>query len=133
MGDTSTWLNILKDNRKLVFIKDTLSAFRKHENQNTFKPSIRLNIALDWLCLSTLAYQHGIISSEDEYKQAIKSWMSVKYDLHEELHSWVKSDIEADLLEIYEIYLAIYSLVKQHKYEDVYNIISEYIKIKQVK
>lgn len=133
MGDTSTWLNILKDNRKLVFIKDTLSAFRKHENQNTFKPSIRLNIALDWLCLSTLAYQHSIIASDNEYKQAVKSWMSVKYDLHEELHSWVKSDIEADLLDIYEIYIAIYSLVKQHKYEDVYNIISEYIKIKQVK
>lgn len=131
MGDTSTWLNILKDNRKLVFIKDTLSAFRKHENQNTFKPFVRLNIALDWLCLSTLAYQHGIITNE--YEQAIKSWMSVQYDLHEELHSWVKSNIEADLLEIYEIYLAIYSLVKQHKYEDVYNIISEYIKIKQVK
>lgn len=133
MSDISTWLNILKDDKKLVYIKEPLSAFRKHDNQNTFKPHIRLNIALDWLCLSTLAYQHGIIASEDEYKQAIKSWMSVQYDLHEELHSWVKSDIEADLLEIYEIYLAIYSLVKQHKYEDVYNIISEYIKIKQVK
>ena len=123
----------LLENGNLLYIREPLSFFRIHENQNTFKPSIRLNIALDWLCLSTLAYQHSIISSDNEYKQAIKSWMSVQYDLHEELHSWVKSDIEADLLEIYEIYLAIYSLVKQHKYEDVYNIISEYIKIKQVK
>lgn len=133
MSDISTWLNILKDDKKLVYIKEPLSAFRKHENQNTFKPSIRLNIALDWLCLSTLAYQHGIIASENEYKKAIKSWLSVQYDLHEELHSWVKSNIEADLLDIYEIYLAIYRLIKQHKYRDVYNIISEYIKIKQVK
>ena len=59
-GDISTWLNVLRSNGECVFIKDTLSAFRKHSSQNTYDLSVQMRRPLEFMGYITLSWLNGI-------------------------------------------------------------------------
>ena len=57
MWDVSTYLDVCKDGRGLVFIREPLSAFRlSGETQNTYSGNVRFNALMDWLAFIAAAY-----------------------------------------------------------------------------
>lgn len=76
-GDIGTWLNLLKDGGKCVFIKDSLSAFRKHSAQNTYDPSVRVRLMIEFLGYINIAWLNNIyLRNYDEYKFCLKTWVN---------------------------------------------------------
>ena len=74
-GDMSTWLNVLKSGGECVFIKDVLSAFRKHSAQNGDNPVVRARLPLEFMGYITISWLNGIfLRNFDEYKTCCKHW-----------------------------------------------------------
>lgn len=75
-GDLDAWLNILRQGVECVFIAETLSAFRRHEAQNTYNPYVRTKLPLDMLHFITIAWLNNIfLHSVDEYKYCVSKWI----------------------------------------------------------
>ena len=74
-GDMGTWLNLLKYGGECVFLKDRLSAFRRHSQQNTDDPYILIRGRLEILLYSTISWLNNIyLHNFEEYKIACKRW-----------------------------------------------------------
>ena len=81
-GDIGTWLNLLKAGGECIFIKDILSAFRRHSAQNTNDPYILIRLNLEWLNYLTIAWVNNIIFHDwEEYKLCCRRWQQ-NFDNH---------------------------------------------------
>ena len=60
-GDLDTWYNVLKDGGDMVFIAESLSAFRHHPDQNTHKPWTRVNLPVDAINFVTTAWLNNLL------------------------------------------------------------------------
>ncbi len=75
-GDLDAWLNILRQGGDCVFIAETLSAFRRHEAQNTYDPYVRTRLPLDMLHFITIAWlNNAFLHSVDEYRYCVSKWI----------------------------------------------------------
>ena len=76
MGDIPIFMESCKNGRGLVFIGESLSAYRTGLNfQNTYDGTTRVNMAVDWLSFITTAYLHDVyIHTWSDFSFACKSW-----------------------------------------------------------
>lgn len=108
-GDMGTWLNVLKSGGKCVFIKDTLSAFRKHPAQNTYDLFMQSRMPLEFMGYITISWLNGIFLRDfEEYKTCCKHW-----NLFFISHSFVE---EAFIDEPEDIKFNVSILIKLHKF-----------------
>ena len=76
-GDIPTFLNILKDGGDLVFISESLSAFRTHSEQNTYNPNTRIHLISDMIIFITLSWiRNFFLHNVEEYKFCCRQWLS---------------------------------------------------------
>ncbi len=74
-GDLDTWLNILKNGGDLIFMAESLSAFRKHEAQNTYNPQTRINLPLDALMFLVIAWLNDAFFHDvNDFKYCLDKW-----------------------------------------------------------
>ena len=76
MWDVSTYLEVCKDGRGLVFLREPLSAFRlSGGEQNTFNANIRLDLLLDWLAFLAGAYLNEIyLHTQNDFIHGLEHW-----------------------------------------------------------
>ena len=74
-GDLDTWLEILKSGKDMVFMSESLSAFRKHAAQNTYNPNTRIALPLDALNFITIAWLNDVFfRDESEFHYCLNKW-----------------------------------------------------------
>lgn len=133
MGDLSTWIDILKNNRKLVFIKEALSAFRVHDDQNSYKYDIKINGILDLLCFSTICYYKLNIITVKEYPYIVEVWLNALVYQHQDLINNIDiKKLTEELQAKYGFYLEIYKLAKEKKYQEVFELVKDYVEMNRV-
>ena len=75
MGDTSTWLELMRAGHACVFLGERLSAFRKHAEQNGQNSDTLLLCSLDWLNFLVLAYMHGaFVTDAAMFEAGCRRW-----------------------------------------------------------
>ena len=75
MYDVPTYLEIFSRGKGLIFMSDTLSAFRRHRSQNTSDGATRLLMLLDYLALIAKSYQENLfLHSEIDLSNAFRGW-----------------------------------------------------------
>lgn len=115
MGDVSTWLHLLSQS-KCVFLKEQLSAFRRSDNQNTWKPGIMIQSALDWLNLIVAAGRQGkILRTQQDFEIACQGW----HDLMKPHMLSMKEKFVGDLQGSFDTFMAEIEAVEQHDYDGV--------------
>lgn len=129
MGDISSWLNILKGNRKLAFIQEKLSAFRRHEKQNTFKPEIQINSLIDWLCFITVSYNNKVFIKKAEYQEFVDCWSKRQYSANVYLLNKIdENKLDDELKNKFHMYKKLVELAMSKKYDEIYQITNQYVK-----
>ena len=74
-GDMDTWLEILKSGGDMVFIAESLSAFRHHEAQNTNNPSTRIQLPLDCLTFIVIAWLNNVFFRDNkDFYYCLDKW-----------------------------------------------------------
>ena len=74
-GDMDTWMEILKSGKDMVFMSESLSAFRRHAAQNTYNPNTRIALPLDALNFITTAWLNDtFLRNEDEFRYCLNKW-----------------------------------------------------------
>lgn len=77
LGDVALWLKLLREG-DLVYIREPLSCFRVHDQQNTHDVEMQLLGAIDWYRLIEISYWNNIfIQNKDDYYFALKKWMNM--------------------------------------------------------
>ena len=98
-GDMDTWLEILKSGGDMVFIAESLSAFRHHEAQNTAKPKVRIQLPLDCLNFIVIAWLNNLFFKDfADFKYCIDKWpiladrwfVPIQEDDSDSPESWVE-------------------------------------------
>ena len=92
-GDVGTWLNLLKSNKQCVYIKEPLSAFRRHAAQNTYDPFMQMRMVVELMSYTTISWLNNLfLHSEEEYKTVCKSWLIFFRDHYRENFDETESD-----------------------------------------
>ena len=126
MGDVSSWLNIAEKRYNFVFLKDRLSYFRMHSNQNTYNNNIQIGARLDWYALCLLAYDcKEDIHSAEECFFIIKR-MDEKF---KPVLSRINTEIDDEFRYMYKLYNDIHDNVLSNNMEETFKIIKKYIKL----
>lgn len=75
-GDIAIWLKLLTKG-DLIYIKEPLSYFRIHGEQNTYNPLIQLWGIVDWYHLITNSYLNkNYIQSKERYLNIMEKWFN---------------------------------------------------------
>lgn len=72
--DVGIWLKLLTMG-DLIYIREPLSCFRIHQEQNTWNKDIGILATIDWYKLITLSYSDHLFISDEDYKSAICTWI----------------------------------------------------------
>lgn len=118
-GDVATFLEVARRGKNCLFLKDTLSAFRKHSGQNGSDTSIIFNSITEWLNYIVISYKtKNFITSETELAACCQNWYAA-FGQYVEYH--LNSSKEG-------IYLKnVIQLMADKNYKAVINLGSEYI------
>lgn len=76
LNDLATWIHIMSKG-KAAFIKEELSSFRVHSGQNQKKPEFMILAIKEWFRLLKNSRKDGFLSKDEDYTQALRSYMSV--------------------------------------------------------
>lgn len=112
LGDIAMFLKLcLKGN--VFFIKEHLTKFRIHLNQNTYNDSMSRWAQIDFFNLIIDSYENGIyIKTEEELNMALKVWKT-RYPLElEEIESFSWSEDEKKDIETFANKLKKYNVLK---------------------
>lgn len=75
MGDVSMWLELARQGKKCVFVREVLSSVRNHSGQNSHNPEIITGLILDWLAFVVLSWINGaFFRSADECRKTLVIW-----------------------------------------------------------
>lgn len=75
MGDVSVWLEMARRGKRCVFIRERLSSFRSHPEQNTHDPDIVARCMQDWISFAVLSWVNGVFfRNAEEVRDALCSW-----------------------------------------------------------
>ncbi|MBR1420792.1 MAG: glycosyltransferase [Selenomonadaceae bacterium] len=128
MWDISTYLEICKDGRGLMFLHEPLNAFRMAGgNQNTYNGNVRLSVVIDWLEFVVAAYLNGIyIHDKKDFEIACEYWLFIAQGMISFFQRFPETsvDIEIDLLE--QIMQAVES-VEQKNFDSTLEIGTQWI------
>ena len=134
-GDVATFLEVARRGKNCLFLKDTLSAFRKHSGQNTSDVSIVINSIIEWLNYIVISYKtKNFITSETELAACCQIWYTVNGRHLNRIKKLIMVAVrlvvaERNLNSIKkEFYLKnVIRLIKNKNYKAVINLGSEYI------
>lgn len=80
LGDIASWLKLLSKGNA-VYIREPLSCFRIHSNQNTFDSMLQIWGAIDWYYLITYSYSSGkFIKDREIFLKTLKLWFRMNLD-----------------------------------------------------
>ncbi|SFA97046.1 glycosyltransferase [Clostridium frigidicarnis] len=80
LGDIASWLKLLSKGNA-VYIREPLSCFRIHSNQNTFDSMLQIWGAIDWYYLITYSYSSGkFIKDRETFLRTLKLWFRMNMD-----------------------------------------------------
>ena len=79
MGDVTSWLEICKDGRGLIFLRDPLSAFRFSKGvQNSNNIDIRMTSLMEWLAFITISYvRNCYLHNSKDLEWAFQHWILI--------------------------------------------------------
>jgi len=102
--------------QRIAELKEQLSAFRRSDNQNTWKPGIMIQSALDWLNLIVAAKRQGkILRTQQDFEIACQGW----HDLMKPHMLSMKEKFVGDLQGSFDTFMAEIEAVEQHDYDGV--------------
>ena len=123
MGDISAFLEACKNDRGLIFIRESLSAFRSAgENQNTFNVNVRINLVIDWLAIATGLYlQKMYLRSWKDFEFACDYWIFLAQRMlgFFQQNQNAKISIDAEILD--QVLQAVES-IGNHDYDSAFKI-----------
>ena len=116
-GDIGSWLNLFKDGGECVFIKDYLSAFRQHSQQNTYNPLMRTRLFIEFMNYITIAWLNNLyLRNYEEYKLCCDNWRIFLDDNYD----WdTPEDSSDDIGRFKEILRNFSQLVAEKKYPEL--------------
>ena len=101
--DVGTWLNLLQSNKHCVYISEPLSAFRRHDAQNTYDPFIQLRMVVELMSYITISWLNNLFLHDyEEYKTVCKSWL-LFFDMHYTEDAGESDDIKFLMREIKKV------------------------------
>ncbi|MBQ9487905.1 MAG: hypothetical protein IJU91_08940, partial [Selenomonadaceae bacterium] len=72
-------------NKSCVYIAEPLSAFRRHDAQNTYDNFIQMRLVVELMGYVTISWLNNLfLHSYDEYKTVCKSWLFFFHDHYNE-------------------------------------------------
>jgi len=102
LGDVALWLKLIREG-DLVYIREPLSCFRIHDQQNTYNTEIQLMAAIDWYRLIEISYQNNIfIQNKDDYCSALKKWMTMHKVIIEAMAFKCEKELYREFIECYQ-------------------------------
>lgn len=92
MWDVSTFMEIGRKRGKIVFLEETLSAMRIHEDQNSQNPRVIITVLLDFLGFIITAFANRIcIESPKQLKKTFDLWLVRQKSIRERVQTdWEK-------------------------------------------
>lgn len=75
LGDLATWFSLMQ-NGKVVYIYDSLSYFRQHQEQNTHNHHMHIKGVLEWKKMIDEYFKLGLIENKTTYMQYITKWFN---------------------------------------------------------
>ena len=116
-GDIGSWLNVFKNGGACVFIKDYLSAFRQHSQQNTYNPLMRTRLFIEFMNYITIAWLNNLyLRNYEEYKLCCDNWRIFLDDNYD----WdTPEDSSDDIGRFKEILRNFSQLVAEKKYPEL--------------
>lgn len=126
-GDVATWLDVARQGKNCLFLREVLSAFRKHSGQNTYNLSIIINSIIEWLNYVT------IFGRSDTQKKNIET-LSYYYDKwyleHKKNVDYVCKNIKDKKIERNKIEFCtkIIDLIEKKEYKKVRELSQNYIR-----
>lgn len=76
LGDVALWLKLINEG-DLAYIREPLSCFRIHDQQNTYDTEMLLTGPIDWYKLIKNSYRNNsFLKNEADYCSALKEWMN---------------------------------------------------------
>ena len=75
LADVSTFLEMCRTGRSCLFLSDTLSAFRRHSEQNTGRFDVVLGALMEWLDYIVLSWLNNVyVYSKEQLIRYLKIW-----------------------------------------------------------
>ena len=122
MWDVSTFLELGRKKYKVIFIRDCLSAFRSHDEQNQSDKNIRALSMLDWISMLFLSYvNRTYIETEEEFKLSLNDYLEIM-----QFNLFVDSQTQMQQ-EISEEYIICSKIREAFRREDVNEIVSKVV------
>lgn len=116
-GDIGCWLDILKKGGECVFIKDCLSAFRKHSQQETYNPLTRTRLFIEFMNYITIAWLNNLyLHNYEEYKCCCDYW---KVFLNDSYNWNTPEDSSDDIKRFKDILRNFSRLIVEKKYPEL--------------
>ena len=115
--DIGSFLNLFKNGGECVFIKDCLSAFREHPEQESHNPLIRTRLLIEFLNYFTVSWLNNLyLRNYEEYKFCCDDWirfLNANYDLD------ALEDSSDDIKRFKELLRNFSRLVVEKKYPEI--------------
>lgn len=80
LNDLASWMSLLSKG-KAIFLKEKLSCFRVHPNQNQRNPEMMALGIIEWYKLIKNSRKDGFIRDDEDYKTALESYIKVSSSL----------------------------------------------------
>ncbi len=102
LGDVAMWLKLMIDG-DLVYIREPLSCFRIHTQQNTCDAGMLLTGPIDWYKLIVNNYDNNrFIPNMDDYRSALTGWMIRHKQTMDSSELKNEKELYAEFLECYQ-------------------------------
>jgi glycosyltransferase involved in cell wall biosynthesis len=105
--DMASWLNLLAKG-KAVYIADTLSYFRIHDNQQLNSPGMRLKGIADFAHEILYSPNLGFLSDPRDFRAAAETWMNYTSQVLAMLKQKQADDLLDEVLDWYEMMIQAY-------------------------
>lgn len=129
LGDVSTWLELCRKRDSVVFIHESLSAARRHSQQNTFDAAVQVSAPLDWMIMCMSAFENKIyINTQEEFGAACRLFCR-QYKtawLFAAEHGLLTNQND-EVVQVKKAFLdELCVLVDENKFDDVLDCLKEY-------
>lgn len=132
MWDVSTFLEIGRKRKQIVYLKDFYSAMRLHASQNSQNPNVTITILLDFLGFDFAAYAyHFYIDSREKFLQMMNNWLKQQDLIRSNFHNfdWNEFLSKENTVEI-KIFKNIIHALENKNYDEAISYELEYIEKK---
>ena len=128
-GDVATWLDVARQGKNCLFLKDVLSCFRRHSGQNTYNVTIIVNSIIDWLNYITI---FGWLDIHKKNTEELSYYYDRWYLVHKKNISYVCKFIKSEKMEIQDkvrFCIKVLKLIERREYQKVRELSQKYIRL----